>query len=199
MRKRTFVVIIISIFIFVVVAFASQKIMKNKVDNIDKKEWVQRTLNKEHMRVDGDCGVASVKMMLGFYGYDISYDFLRKQLNTTIDGTEWENIQSYFQSFNNLKPLEYENNIEKAKDYLNEGYPLLICWNVDEEEDYSHYSVLIAIDKNSVWMLDPIEKKSLSQYSLEYFLPCWQVEDYWFCALVEKDKINGNDMGMDLK
>jgi ABC-type bacteriocin/lantibiotic exporter with double-glycine peptidase domain len=69
---------------------------------------------------------------------------------------------------------------------------LLINWNVDEDEDYSHYSILISIDKNSVWMLDPAEKKSLSEYSSDYFLPCWKSADYWFCVIEEKDKENRN-------
>ena len=64
---------------------------------------------------------------------------------------------------------------------------MFICWDVDKKPVWSHYSILIAIDKYSVWMLDPAEKKSLSQYSLDYFLPCWKNEEYWFCILEEKD------------
>jgi hypothetical protein len=37
-------------------------------------------------------------------------------------------------------------------------------------------------------MLDPEEKKSLTEYSLNYFLPCWKNQNYWFCVLEETDK-----------
>ena len=84
--------------------------------------------------------------------------------------------------------IEFKENIEKAKEYLEDGYPLFICWDVDSNPEWSHYSILIAINNNSVWMLDPEEKKSLSEYSLDYFLPCWKTENYWFCILEVPDK-----------
>ncbi len=165
-----------------------ERMNSNKENSIDKREWIEKTINKELMKTDADCGIASVKMLLGFYGMDVSYEDLGKKINTTTEGTNWEDIKKYFKTLDNVKILEYEDNLDKAKEYIEKGYPLLINWNVDEEEDNSHYSILIAIDKYSVWMLDPAEKKSLSEYSLDYFLPCWKNENYWFCILEEKDK-----------
>lgn len=155
---------------------------------IRKEKWIEKTINKELMKTNSDCGIAAVKMLLGFYGIDVSYEELGREINTTVDGTNWEDIKKYLETLDNVNSLEFEYNLEKAKEYSEKGIPLLINWNVDEEEVNSHYSILIAIDKNSVWMLDPEEKKSLSEYSLDYFLPCWKSENYWFCVLEEQDK-----------
>lgn len=155
---------------------------------VRNEKWIEKTINKELMKTNSDCGIASVKMLLGFYGMDVSYEELGREINTTVDGTNWEDINKYLETLDNVKSLEFEYNLDKAKEYLEKGIPLLINWNVDEEDVNSHYSILIAIDKNTVWMLDPEEKKSLSEYSLDYFLPCWESENYWFCVLEEKDK-----------
>jgi|WetSurMetagenome_2_1015567.scaffolds.fasta_scaffold54252_3 ABC-type bacteriocin/lantibiotic exporter with double-glycine peptidase domain len=189
MKKRT-IIIIIFIFIILVVTAMEYAIWKGQKDTYTnrKGEWIKKTINKELMKTESDCGIASVKMLLDFYDMDVSYEELEKEINTTIEGTEWEDIKKYFKTLDNVEIFEYEENIDKAKEYLEKGYPLFICWDVDEKKDYSHYSILIAIDKNFVWMLDPEERKSLSEYSLDYFLPCWKKEDYWFCILEEKDK-----------
>jgi ABC-type bacteriocin/lantibiotic exporter with double-glycine peptidase domain len=164
------------------------KINLNNETTVGNEKWIEKTINKELMKTDSDCGIASVKMLLGFYGIDISYEELGSEINTTVDGTNWEDIKKYLGTLDNVKSLEFEYNLDKAKEYSEKGIPLLINWNVDEEDVNSHYSILIAIDKNSVWMLDPEEKKSLSEYSLDYFLPCWESENYWFCVLEERDK-----------
>jgi len=154
---------------------------------ITKGDWVEKTINKVVMKTNSDCGITSVKMLLDFYGINVSYEELEKNLNTTTEGTDWVDINKYFKTLDNIKVLEFENNMDKAKEYLDKGYPLFINWNVDEDENYSHYSILISIDKYSVWMLDPEEKKSISEYSINYFLPCWKNENYWFCILEDKD------------
>jgi len=168
----------------------NENLITNPIERQDKKgneEWIVKTINKEVMITDADCGVVSVKMLLDFYGMDVSYEEIKKKTNSTVNGTDWEDIKKYLKTIDNVEFYEFEGNIDKAKEYLGKGYPLFICWDVDEEQKYSHYSILIAIDKNSVWMLDPKENKSLSEYSLDYFLPCWKEEDYWFCILNKKD------------
>ena len=142
------------------------------------------------MQTDADCGIVSVKMLLNYYGMNVSYGELKRELYSTTEGTSWKNIKKYFKTLENLETIEFKENIDKAEEYLDKGYPLFICWDVDGNPEWSHYSILIAIDKYSVWMLDPAEKKSLSQYSLDYFLPCWANEEYWFCVLDAADKKN---------
>jgi len=189
MKKRT-VIILISVFIILVVTVTAYTIWKGKNETVRNEHWIEKTINKEQMKTDADCGIVSVKMLLDFYDIDVSYAELKENLNSTAEGTGWKNIKKYFNTLDNVETIEFQENIDKAKEYLEEGYPLFICWNVDEEKDYSHYSVLIAIDKYSVWMLDPEQKKSLSEYSLDYFLPCWKSADYWFCILEDKYKKN---------
>jgi ABC-type bacteriocin/lantibiotic exporter with double-glycine peptidase domain len=187
MKKRK-LIIIISIIVFLAATVTLYPIRKSQTETNVTGVWIKKTINKEFMQTNDDCGIATVKMLLDFYDKDVSYEELKTNINTTIEGTDWEDIKSYIQTLDYVKVIEFEDNLDKAKEYLEKGYPLFICWNVNQREDYSHYSILIAIDKYSVWMLDPEEKKSLTEYSLNYFLPCWKNQNYWFCVLEETDK-----------
>ena len=189
MKKRT-IIIIISVLIILAVTVTANVIWKGQKDSNGKIDWVKKTINKEQMKTDADCGIASVKMFLDFYNMDVSYEEIKKETNSTIEGTNWKDIKKYLRTLNNVEMTEFKEDIDIAKDYLEKGYPLFICWDVDGNPEWSHYSILISIDKYSVWMLDPEEKKSLSEYSLDYFLPCWENENYWFCILEVTDKKN---------
>ena len=186
MKKRT-IIIVITFFIILAVTVTAYSIRKDKYDIENDGHWIEKTINKEIMKTDADCGIASVKMLLGFYGIDVTYKELGHKINTTAEGTDWKDIKNYFKTLDKVDLIEFKENLDKAGEYLEKGYPLFICWNVDEEKEYSHYSILIAIDKYSVWMLDPAERKTLSEYSLDYFLPCWKSADNWFCVLEEKE------------
>ena len=54
----------------------------------------RKTINKEAMKTDADCGIVSVKMLLDFYGMDVSYGELEKKINSTVEGTDWKDIKS---------------------------------------------------------------------------------------------------------
>ena len=187
MKKRR-IIIVISVFVILILTVTAYSIWKGQKDVNGKGKWVEKTINKEQMKTDADCGIVSVKMLLDFYDVDVSYKDLEKELNSTVEGTSWKNIKKYLMTLENIETIEFKENMDKAKEYLEKGYPLFICWDVDTNPEWSHYSILISIDKYSVWMLDPEEKKSLSEYSLEYFLPCWKNEKYWFCILEVRDK-----------
>jgi predicted double-glycine peptidase len=191
MNKQTFITFMLIIAGAVIVYTAY--IMTNELKKAAPKgEWIEKTINKESMENDADCGIVSVKMILGFYDMDISYEEIKTEINATTDGTRWKDIKTYLNTLDNVDAREFYGNIGKAKEYTEKGYPLFICWDVDKNPEWSHYSILISINKNSVWMLDPEEKKSLSEYSLDYFLPCWEKENYWFCILEVNDEKNRN-------
>jgi len=186
MKKRT-IIILASVFVFLSITIPVLIVRNEQKDWNSKRDWIEKTINKESMQTEADCGIVSVKMLLGFYDIDISYVDLKKDLNSTIEGTDWKNIKKYFNTLSTVKSTDYKDDLGKAKEYLKNGYPLFICWDVDGDPEWSHYSILISIDEKSVWMLDPAERKSLTQYSLDYFLPCWKNEKYWFCVLEESD------------
>lgn len=189
MKKRTFI-IVISAFAVLILFVTSYAIFipRNAAHKNEKR--TEKTINKELMKTDADCGIVSVKMLLDFYEIDVTYAELEKSLYTSSDGTAWKNIKNYLNTLDNVSVLEFRENTEIAKEYLENGYPLFICWDVDKNPEWSHYSILISINKYSVWMLDPEEKKALSEYTLEYFLPCWKNENYWFCVLEATNKIS---------
>jgi ABC-type bacteriocin/lantibiotic exporter with double-glycine peptidase domain len=188
-NKRT-IIIGVSILTILVIAVIANTIRNGQNEITGKGKFIEKTINKELMKTDADCGIVSVKMLLSFYDIDVSYAELKEKLNSTTDGTAWKDIGKYLKTLDDVEMVEFKENIDKAKEYTENGYPLFICWDVDCNPEWSHYSILISIDKNSIWMLDPEEKESLSEYSLDYFLPCWKNEDYWFCILEEKDNKN---------
>jgi len=190
MKKRT-IIIVISIFVILAITVTAYVIREGQSNSGRNEEWTKKTINKELMKTDADCGIASVKMLLDFYGMNVSYEELKKETNSTSEGTDWKDIKKYLKTLDNVEMIEFKENTEKARTYLENGYPLFICWDVDGNPEWSHYSILIAIGKYSVWMLDPEENKSLSEYSLDYFLPCWEKEHYWFCVLEENGQITG--------
>ena len=181
--KRNIFIIVISIVVIFIATITAYTILKGQKNNSSKEEWIEKTINKEQMETDADCGIVTIKMLLDYYNLNVSYAELKEKTNSTSEGTNWKDIKKYLMTLDNVELIEFKENIDKAKEYLEKGYPLFICWDVDSNPDWSHYSLLISIDKNSVWMLDPEEKKSLSEYSLDYFLPCWKNENYWFCIL----------------
>ena len=186
--KKLKLIIVISMLVFLAATVTLFAMWKGQTEINIKDVWIKKSIDKELMKTNEDCGIATVKMLLDFYDKDVSYDQLKTNINTTTEGTDWEDIKNYIQTFDYMKVLEFEDNLDIAKEYLEKGYPLFICWNVNQKEEDSHYSILIAIDKYSVWMLDPEEKKSLTEYSLNYFLPCWENQNYWFCILEKTDK-----------
>jgi ABC-type bacteriocin/lantibiotic exporter with double-glycine peptidase domain len=197
MKKHAFL-IVISIFIILIVTISAYTILNGQKNNNTKEEWIEKTINKEQMTTDADCGIVTIKMLLDYYDLNVSYAELKKKTNSTTEGTNWNDIKNYLMTLDNVELIEFKDNIDKAKEYLEKGYPLFICWDVDANPEWSHYSLLISIDKNSVWMLDPEENKSLSEYNLDYFLPCWKNENYWFCILevtneknaIQEQKVN---------
>ena len=80
MKKRTIIFVII-VFVILAATAASYAIRKAQKDTNTKGDWVEKTINKESMKTDADCGIVSVKMLLDFYGMDVSYEELKKELN----------------------------------------------------------------------------------------------------------------------
>ena len=106
MKKRP-IIIIVSVFIVIVLAATTYEIWYGRKDTERKDVWVEKTINKEIMKTDADCGIVSVKMLLDFYDINVSYAELEKNLKTTSEGTKWKDIKNYL---NTIDKVEIINN-----------------------------------------------------------------------------------------
>lgn len=147
---------------------------------------MSRELNNITQQYNYDCGPSAVSILLSFYDIELSSEELSEALGTTELGTNWEDIKAFLASLD-FNVVEFENNLNNAKKYLEAGYPLLVCWDVDEIAQYSHYSVVIDIMKNFVIVMDPEDSQSVTEYDYNYFWRCWRMEKFWFAVLVPKN------------
>ena len=140
------------------------------------------------MKYDYDCGPTSISILLSAYGVHYKSDRLITIFKTTrMNGTPWRNMKSFLRSLELFK-IEEHNSFSRARSFLQKPAPLLICWNVSGDPDYSHYSVLIQMDDAKVTILDPEDWKKFTEHDLFEFKKCWKPYKYWSVRLVSKKK-----------
>lgn len=140
-------------------------------------------------KYDYDCGPSSIAMLLELYDLNYSEEKLIGLLKTTKEGTDWGSMEDFLLKLNKFELRQRYDNSEAAATYLNKGFPLLICWDVDCKPEWSHYSVLLSLDKPEVKMLNPEDNKTVTSYKYEYFMKCWKMEKCWFAVLIPDEHI----------
>ena len=140
------------------------------------------------MKYDYDCGPTSLSMLLSAYGVNYKPGQLIKILRSTRkDGTPWRSMKKFLESLKLFK-IEEQSSISKAKLYLEKSNPLLVCWNVYGNPEYSHYSVMIQMDNEKVIILDPDDFKKFTGHDLPEFKKYWQPYRYWSVRLISINK-----------
>ena len=94
MKKRK-LIIVISILAFLAATVTLFAMWKGETEINIKDVWIKKSIDKELMKTNDDCGIATVKMLLDFYGQDVPYEELIKQIHTSSEGTDWEDIKNY--------------------------------------------------------------------------------------------------------
>lgn len=146
-----------------------------------------KELHKKDQQYDYDCGPNALSILLSFYDVEVSVEELSETLPTTRDGTDWMALINYLNTLEDFRVFEFQNNLDAAKKYLDRGYPLLVCWDVDEVAQWSHYSVVVDIMKNFILVMDPEDSKTVTEYDYNYFWRCWRMEKFLFAVLVPKE------------
>ena len=142
------------------------------------------TITNRTMKYDYDCGPASVSILLSAYGVYYKPDHLIKVFKSTRkNGTPWRTMKSFLRELNLFK-IEEHNSFSRAKSFLRKSTPLLICWNVFGNPEYSHYSVIIQMDDEKVIILDPEDWKKFTEHELNEFKKYWRPYHYWSVRLV---------------
>lgn len=150
--------------------------------------------NKNRIKItvqqdDWDCGPASLRMYLSYYGYNFTKAKLARETQTTKDGTDSPNIVEFLRSLDDYDVLEYENNYKMAKKYLKENTPLFICYDMFGNPKYSHYAVCIGMTKRKILLLNPYTNKKeevAEEYDMAWFNQWWDKTKQWFLVLKRK-------------
>ncbi len=146
------------------------------------------TITNHTMKYDYDCGPTSISILLSAYGVQFKPDQLIDIFKTTRkNGTPWRNMKRFLRDLDLFK-IEEQKSFSKAKSLLLKPTPLLICWNVLGNPDYSHYSVIIQMDDAKVTILDPEDWKKFTEHELTEFKKCWKPYQYWSVRLVSDKK-----------
>jgi predicted double-glycine peptidase len=151
------------------------------------------------------CGVACLMSILAYYNrFDGNESELAKKLKTNYDdGTSPENIIKTAKEFGLNSYMKENCTIEDLKKFVSNKIPVILsyqAWSNDEQEPWSkeqddgHYSVLIGVDDNNVYINDPslLNKKGL--IPIKEFMKRWHDEGYKnMCIVVQGNKKQKTD------
>lgn len=118
----------------------------------------------------GYCGPACAKMVLDYYGFEKSEEFIARAIGATHeDGCDpWEIVRGMkklgFKSF-----YKKSSSLKEVQEYLNKNIPVIIDWN---PRGYGHYSVIVAITPKRVYFADP-KKDKIVFFTKAKFLSRW--------------------------
>lgn len=122
------------------------------------------------------CGPACLKMVLHYYGTEVSEDELGRVAKTTLEhGTTNENLLLAAQTYG-LSGVWHEfGTLEELREYTEKNIPVIVEWfSSDESPDpgETHFSIIIGVDDTRVILLDPEDGK---RYELSYakFMSVW--------------------------
>ncbi len=112
---------------------------------------------KPYRQKAGLCGVASLKMVLDYFGLQKSEAELEKLTGANAQkGTSLEGIKKAAQQFGFLVDIKDEADFGDIKFWLDKKVPLIVDWfSVYGGYIEGHYSVVIGLDKNYIYMQDP--------------------------------------------
>jgi len=118
----------------------------------------------------GYCGPACARMVLNYYGIKKSEEELAQAIGATredgcnpweiADGMEKIGLKSYYKKNSNL---------DEIKELLKKDIPVIIDWN---PSGYGHYSVVVGIEKGSIYLADP-KKDDIVSMSEKDFIERW--------------------------
>lgn len=111
----------------------------------------------------GYCGPASLKMILQYYGIEKTEAELVKLMGINNDqGTDAEKIQKTAKSFGLKCDLKNNSDFQDIEKYLDQKIPIIANWFTRGRNDYpdsaiadGHYSVVVGLDKNFIYLQDP--------------------------------------------
>lgn len=119
------------------------------------KEMMIHMLQKEEI----DCGVACIHMLFRYYGYLLDYEWLRKEMIDSTNGTSLQNMVNILKKFNintNVFCTNFEYLSSQYVSLKREEFPLIALIETSEKEQY-HYILIYSLKKGTIKYSDPQE------------------------------------------
>lgn len=118
------------------------------------------------------CGVICLKMVMAYYGKDISEQIIKKACNHTYElGCTSYDMANAAKGFGFDVYLKNNSSITELEYFVNNGFPVIIDWFCGDLPD-GHSSVVVGINDEYLYIIDPLEK-DIREISKEDFIRCW--------------------------
>ena len=127
-----------------------------------------------------ECGPVAMRMVLAYYGINLSKSEIKGSVGTTSVGTRPTDMLIYVQS-TGLKFDERSGTIDDIAMHIAMGHPVLVHqWKTMEAKQFgqvSHFRVVIGYDYDTqtIYMRDP-SRSGLSSISFQEFNTLWEVK-----------------------
>ena len=120
------------------------------------------------------CGVATLKMVLDYFGIKVSEKKLIRLTGATAKkGTSAEGIKKTAQKLGFLVGIKDGASFSDIKYWLNKKVPVIVSWfSVYGGYPEGHYSVVVDLDRNYIYLQDP-EIAAIRKMNKKDFLRVW--------------------------
>jgi ABC-type bacteriocin/lantibiotic exporter with double-glycine peptidase domain len=128
----------------------------------------------------GMCGPASLKIVLKYYGLEKNEKELAELCKADkVLGVKAEAIKSAAESLGFQVEIKNESNFREIESWLNKDVPVIVDWFTRGRTDYTdedvadgHYSVVIGLDNNYIYLQDP-EIGKIRKLAKDDFMAVW--------------------------
>ncbi len=139
------------------------------------------------------CGAAAMQSVLAYYGHSFTEEKLAKEMGSDPqNGTNHVEMAEYARKLGIKAEIKSNLKIEDLKPYLQRDQPVIVeaqAWgtvdgiavpNFDYTNawDQGHYMVVIGLDDQNIYFMDPSASGSRALLSLQEFLPRWHDLDW---------------------
>ena len=121
---------------------------------------------------DSTCGPASLRMVMGYYGVDLSEKEIAVACNHTYElGCQGEDMVCAAESLGFDVYLKNNSTIGEIEKLINSGVPVIVDWFCGDPPE-GHSSVVVGYNDKDMFILDPFleEMRVVSKFD---FRRCW--------------------------
>jgi ABC-type bacteriocin/lantibiotic exporter with double-glycine peptidase domain len=124
---------------------------------------------KPHKQSKYNCGPASLKMVLEYFGTLVTEKELAKVARTNKAGTKGKNLVSAAKKYGYEAFIKDGASLNDLKKFVKNNIPVIVNWFSVEED---HYSAVVNLDDKYVYLIDPEDAK-LKKIKFDTFKRIW--------------------------
>lgn len=124
------------------------------------------------------CGPASFEMVLGYYGYVVSQDDIKKADFENETGTNYHKMQWWLWKEKKIKSNALTGNLALIKKFILEDTPVIVRQWTTLKRKGTHYRVVVGYDdiNKIIFCHDPRKGPNIS-LSYDKFIQLWNISD----------------------